>query len=511
MPLLLRSAPLWLVFGVFSSCDCGLEPLAAPPGSLLGAVCDEETGAPQENRPVRLFVAGRPTPIEGTSDKDGNFAFDNVEPGPAELRFPGGRVVQVEVRSGETTLIDDPACRGLPGQDTGAVRGRVCNAHAGDVVVDAEVGVLVGEELLVTRTDAEGDFLFPVVPVGTWALSVRAPGYSRAEQVTVLADTETVVDPGRSCAVPVPGVQGGVRGRVCAPDGETWLVDARAGITPSGSGEIFTFTDGDGRFELTGVPAGPQQLAITKGSFSTTRAIVIPAGDVLELPEDDCQLETDDLRVAVVTGSQFDNVRGVLRDVGIPDDIVDVYGSGWADDLLGPDERIFDYDILFLSCRSAEPVYVASVIMQDRLRAFLAAGGSVHASDQAYDLIEVTFPDKIEFFGDDTARGAADRGAIVSDLPAVVVDPGLVQALGRNTATLVYRLETWSAMVSAAPDVDVYMSANSPLLGGTTLQNAPHIVGFHHGEGRVVYSSFHQEPGLSDDQELILRLLMFEL
>jgi hypothetical protein len=41
--------------------------------------------------------------------------------------------------------------------------------------------------------------------------------------------------------------------------------------------------------------------------------------------------------------------------------------------------------------------------------------------------------------------------------------------------------------------------------------NIPHTVGFSFGAGKVLYTSFHQEPGINFDQERILQLLMFEL
>ena len=302
-----------------------------------------------------------------------------------------------------------------------------------------------------------------------------------------------------------------MRGRVCSPDGGTWLVDASASITPDGdTTAIADRTDVDGRYLLERVPAGAQVLVIEKGSFRTEIPVVIPANAVLELDEDECALATDDLRIAVVRGSQYDHVENVLGNIGVDITTIDVFDGSWAEELLGADERVRDYDILFLNCRSAEPAYLASTVMQDRLRAFVAAGGSLHASDQAYDLIEVTFPDKIDFLGDDLARGSADRGAI-ADVTADVVDDVLSQGLGRTTANLHYALETWSTMTAVAADVDVYLTADSPLLDGTTLEDVPQIVGFHHGEGRVIYSSFHQEPGSHPDQVRLLELLMFEL
>jgi hypothetical protein len=66
-------------------------------------------------------------------------------------------------------------------------------------------------------------------------------------------------------------------------------------------------------------------------------------------------------------------------------------------------------------------------------------------------------------------------------------------------------------MQGVADDVDVYLIADPQTLDGRVVDDAPQIVGFDHGEGRVTYSSFHQEPGSHPDQLRILQLLMFEL
>lgn len=494
----------------FPSCDCGVEPLHRPPGSVAGTACLADNGAPAAGQSIELLLEEDSRHVVTTDD--GHFLFDDVPEGTAIVVLPGDRHEEVRVRSGVVIIIDDAACRVSRAELAGSVSGRVCNQHVGDVVSDARVALLLSDdEVLETTTDETGGFSLPSVPAGTHVLSVTAPGFARSEEVVVVDGEETVVDVGGACENPAPLVFGGVRGRVCAPDGTSWLVEARASITPAGDDDIFTLTDVDGRFLLENVPAGPQALVIEKGSFHSTRDVVIPENDILALPEDECALVLEELRIAVVRGSLYDHVEDVLDDVGVDPASIDIYGADWAEQLLGADERVRDYDILFLNCRSAEPVYLAGPEMQDRLRAFVADGGSLHASDQAYDLIEVTWPEKIDFFGDDTVRSAGDLGAIATDLPAVVVDDGLAAGLGRASVTLRYALETWSVMISAGPDVDVYLLANSPLMDATVVAGSPQIVGFDHGQGRVVYSSFHQEPGSHPDQLQILRLLMFEL
>lgn len=494
----------------FAACDCDVEPLIAPPGSVTGVACLPESGVPAAGVTVELRLEGDER-LE-VADHDGAFLFEDVPAGLATVVLPGDRRERVDVRSGAVAVVDDQACRELPDDAAGSVIGRVCNRHVEELVVGATVSILLADQtVLEDTTDGEGRFAFASVPVGTHVLAVSAPGFSRAEEITVTDGEQTDVDVGGACAIAPPLEAGAVRGRVCAPDGSGWLIDARASITPAGEAEIFQLTDVEGRFLLEGVPSGLQTLVIAKGSFVSTRTVAIPPGDVLELPEDECGLVPDELRIAVVRGSLYDHVEEVLDDVGVDPADIDLFDADWAEQLLGPDERVRDYRILFLNCRSAEPSYLASTAMQDRLRAFVADGGSLHASDQAYDLIEVTWPDAADFYGDDLVRSAGDRGAIAAALPALVVDAGLVAGLGRSDATLRYALETWSVMVSAGPDVDVYLTADSPLMDGTVVTGSPQIIGFDHGVGRVVYSSFHQEPGSHPDQLQILRLLMFEL
>ncbi|MCC7072161.1 MAG: carboxypeptidase regulatory-like domain-containing protein [Deltaproteobacteria bacterium] len=495
----------------FTACDCDVEPLYAPPGAVSGVACLPESGAPAAGVVIELRLEGDDE-LHVVAEHDGTFLFDDVPAGSATVRLPGERGKRIEVRAGATTMVDDDACRALPEDASGSVVGRVCNRHVDEVVAGARVVILLPDQTeLEDTTDTEGRFAFAEVPVGTHVLSVSASGFARAEEITVQDDEQTVVDVGGACAVGPPLELGGVRGRVCAPDGSGWLLDARASITPLGDDEIVAFTDAEGRFLLDGVPAGPQTLVIEKGSFQSSRTVAIPPGDILELPEDECGLVPDELRIAVVRGSLYDHVEEVLDDVGIDPNDIDLYDGDWAERLLGADERVRDYRILFLNCRSAEASYLASPVMQDRLRAFVADGGSLHASDQAYDLIEVTWPERIDFYGDDLVRSAGDRGAIADALPAQLVYPPLASSFGRVDATLRYALETWSVMIDAAPDVVVYLRADSPLMGGTVVEDSPQIVGFEHGLGRIIYSSFHQEPGSHPDQLQLLRLLMFEL
>jgi hypothetical protein len=327
-----------------------------------------------------------------------------------------------------------------------------------------------------------------------------------------LEPLQQIPDPPPEPVDPEPETgRGGVQGRVCAADGETWLAGARVFVQPAGTEELIEdFSLDDGRWQLGNIPEGDQVVHIEKGSFSTQKVVTIVANSVVTIPEDACELDRAP-RIAVVRGSQYDNVEAVLNELGVEAEAIEAFEDNWAEQLLNNDDGLANYDILFLNCRSEEEPFVSRPDMQQRLRDFVAAGGSLHASDQAYDLIEAAFPDKIDFLGDDSVRGDADLGASVDALPAAVLSSELAAQLSATTVPLKYGLATWSVMTSVDDGVDIYLEADAPLLGDDTFENAPQIVGFNHGLGRVVYSSFHQEPGIGALQEQVLKLIMFEL
>ena len=90
-------------------------------------------------------------------------------------------------------------------------------------------------------------------------------------------------------------------------------------------------------------------------------------------------------------------------------------------------------------------------------------------------------------------------------------------------ATCCFRIDTRRSEISPGPientriwidDVaaaaTIYTRGNTPTSEGT-LTNMPLTVGFTAGQGRVIYTSFHQEPGVDSATARLLQLLMFEL
>jgi hypothetical protein len=215
----------------------------------------------------------------------------------------------------------------------------------------------------------------------------------------------------------------------------------------------------------------------------------------------------------------WDNVRQVLVDVGVDEStITDYDGEGgfftpseWADQLLGDYATLAQYDIVFLNCGLDDVSFLDSSTYAANLRQFVTEGGSVYVSDQAYDVVEAAFPDFVDFYGDDATPQSAQKGDESDNIIGTVTDATLAASLGAQTIELHYPLLAWAVMESVASSVNVYIRGDAPIMSASTLDEVPHTVGFQVGEGKVIYTSFHQEPGIAVAQERVLQLLVFEL
>jgi len=549
-----RRFALWgttLAFALAGACNCE-DDLDLLPGDVEGIVCSAETGQPLQAVGVTV-TDGIGEQHQAATDLFGTYLIEDIPAGDATLSIladDGERLTEIEVPSSDVLSIGDDNCRPPPPPPPppppvlGNVAGCICDEERFEWVSEGNVFINGAEgELFVTGTDEDGCFVLENVPVGTHVLKVQGLGSFYVEHDVVVAEGETTeIESPETCEAPPepdppqpepqpdppPPATGEVAGRVCAPDGETWLADAEVSVTLEDGTVLSTSTNGEGRYLLEDLPEGEHTLTIVKGSFTTTIDITIVGDERTEIPEDQCELEQD-LGIAVVAG-EWDDVRSVLLNVGIDAaTITDYPANGGHAALLTDYEVLSQYDIVFFNCGAAalEADYLNSQVMKDNLRAFVEAGGSVYASDQAYDIVEQAFPEKIEFLHDDLpAPQRAQFGHVMEAVPAQITDLALATAMGTNSIELHYPLSAWAVMRSVASDVRVFIRGNADVqlvtffgittglpisYSDQTLNNVPHTVSFNHGEGSVVFTSFHQEPGINLDMERVLQLLVFEL
>ncbi|OGQ20451.1 MAG: hypothetical protein A2138_26740 [Deltaproteobacteria bacterium RBG_16_71_12] len=513
----------WVLFGALLgslalfSCRCD-EELIASPGDLFGTVCSVDTGATLAGVQVSIVDADGKT-HEAHTDATGTFLADDLAAGTATVTVnaDGGRTVEVLIEPGRQASFTDATCHPPVGPTPpfGHVDGRVCNDSAGAWLAGANVFIQTATgALYVTGTDDNGAFLLENVAVGPQTLTIEKGAYFRQETV-LIEDQQTYHLPSPdTCELPPPPEgSGSVEGRVCAPDGQTWLAEASVYVVRPDGTRAEDATDTDGRYLVTGVPAGEQTVIVEKGSFSTSFTVTVVEGQTTTVPEAQCALDPPDIRVAVVSGS-WDRVEDVLDDVGVDPANITMYDGNspsWVAELLDDYAVLSQYDIVFFNCGVYDFGFSFETHAIANLQQFVAQGGSVYASDQAYDVVERAWPSSIDFYGSDTLSNQAQNGQETQDMIGQIVDDGLAGSLASTTIELHYPLLAWAVIQDVSQNVTVYIRADAPLMDGTTLSNVPHTVRFLGGQGRVLYTSFHQEANISEQMEHALRILMFEL
>jgi hypothetical protein len=309
--------------------------------------------------------------------------------------------------------------------------------------------------------------------------------------------------------------KGSVTGRICAPSQNVYVAGADVWVEFNDGTRITSVTDADGYFTLEDVPAGIHTVYVSKGSFTAEFDVSIKANEVLELAQEEC-LEGD-INIAVVTGA-YDNVENILDRLGLSYDTFDgdAYGSGEYVSLLGNPSKLAEYDIIFFNCGMDDSwAYGYGSItvneIRQNVRQFVQDGGSLYASDWAYYMVEAPFPGMVTFVGDDNTYSSpqvGESGYYTVD----VLDPGLKTLLGSSKASINYDLPSWV--------VPEYAGTAEVLVRGTVTyyedwinlrtKDVPLVLAGR-DNGRVLYTSFHNEAQTTVDMDRILEQLALDL
>jgi hypothetical protein len=177
-------------------------------------------------------------------------------------------------------------------------------------------------------------------------------------------------------------------------------------------------------------------------------------------------------RKIYVTSPGWDNIGEVLTSMGVS---------------FEPFQGDYDCDLLFFNCGTRDRLDPAC------LQRFVHAGGCLYASDRTSSLIAGAFPGMFRFGG----SGAAGLVA------ANVLDDELREVVGDST-TIHFDMGSWSVLdgcqgatlVTAAP--------------GTAYSGHPLMVEVEFGDGAIFYTSFHNRTQVSEQERLLLRLLVLK-
>lgn len=173
-----------------------------------------------------------------------------------------------------------------------------------------------------------------------------------------------------------------------------------------------------------------------------------------------------------ITRPRYDNIGAVLTAMGV----------SWE-----PFAGEYDSDLLFVNCGTPDH------LDPDSLRRFVERGGCLYASDLTSALLTTAFPGIFDFAG----------GGTTGTIPAVVVDSELQHIVGRTTS-IHFDMGGWSVLSSCrgAPLVEA-----GP---GTEHAGSPLMVGVEVGHGVVFYTSFHNRAQASEQETVLLQLLVLK-
>jgi len=274
-------------------------------------------------------------------------------------------------------------------------------------------------------------------------------------------------------------------GFVFAPNGTTAVAGA---FVYFASGDCWAGTDQDGRFTVKGLPTGSTVVRMEKGLFRTQTSAN---------PNSSVSLRVDaaQVKLAYVRG-QYDSIEDVLGRLGFTAEAVDAESLAITD--------LSAYSALFLNC-GLDETYVYDDATLETLRGYVRGGGVLYASDWAESYVQALFPDKVGFY-----PGFARVGQS-SEQEAVVLDEGLKRGLGREQAAISFDQTGWAVIDSVPAGTTVLVSGPAPTLEGTTLEERPYMVQFPEGQGRVTFTSFHTETQATDDMNILLEQLLFQL
>lgn len=347
----------------------------------------------------------------------------------------------------------------------------------------------------------------------------------------------------------------------------------------------YTCTDTEGNFEFeVDVVDDEVELKIFKGSFYFEVTVQTEGSESTDIGS--VNVTTENTKMAVVTG-RYDRMEDILAKVGFGDVVTDENSSDYGkldqgteefdlydgdftlDDSEYPnmnelftdndgdgDADIHNYDIIFINCGASESSIssktvgphnhgshankTSDVLKQadiNELQSFVENGGTLYATDLAYDFIEQTYPSYVDFLGDDETaaddpeqRNAAQQGNSGIETDAILLDDNLKNWLvgvsceagsclnSDETVTIKGFLGGWGVIdqVHDGSDAQFWVEGNVEWSGGSGVK--PLTVNFTIGDGastgQLIYSSYHtvetEHTPEWRPQERILQYLVFE-
>lgn len=338
-------------------------------------------------------------------------------------------------------------------------------------------------------------------------------------------------------------------GQFLTPNGEDPVSAARVTLLSNETIVKESVTNGEGKFIFNNLAAGEYSVAITKGLFSANRTTTLD-GNTDDLDFDIGDIPITDLpNIAVVTGA-FDNIETVLYNIGLVNPITDeplfdiISGTSNAGrqmhdshshgghsasrtdnpslesnvdfdfgELIESPELLASYDIIFLNCGLTS----SKTDFNNNLNDFVFNGGYLYSTDWAKDyLLDITNngEDYIDFYM--TPEKSGDSDSTLAQVFNEDLQNWLTLNFGAeitdNTVLIDQFLGGWE-VVDTYDDETVTPWLYGPVEYDGIEDNKYLAYTFTHGEGGVLYSSFHTKNNTtqSDAVGRLMQYFVFQL
>jgi hypothetical protein len=287
---------------------------------------------------------------------------------------------------------------------------------------------------------------------------------------------------------------GTITGTVTAADGTTPIGDALVevegtsawgGSTASAGVPISTRSAANGTYTLLNVPAGPQVVVATRGPFQARVNVTVVGNQTVTAP-----------KAPLVSTGKLAYVRGVFDAI---QNIVSAGGNAIEEisvaDLANP-AITSKYRMIFLNCGLDETAAENAATIAN-LRAFMQSGGTIYASDYASIYVKGLFPTyDFDYSGD------------AQTIQATVTDASLQAFVAKTSVMIAYDLDAWTDVVQLPTGATVLLRGTY-LANGSQRANQPLAFMVTHGSGRLVFTTFHNETGVTQDQIAVLRHFIY--
>jgi hypothetical protein len=327
---------------------------------------------------------------------------------------------------------------------------------------------------------------------------------------------------------PVVIDDGSITGRVCDPSGRTWLPDAEAYVNiTDGDGVIIdtqmAFSDVDGYWHLNDLPGDREYTVYVQygPDLLQQETVWVGSGEDVELDEPDC-FDPLAIDVAIVTGD-YDDFDQVLIQMGFANfQLIDGLDEATLATFLDDPDELAKYDIIFFNggfvedgviYDTADSTNTAPAQRIQNIVNYVDAGGTIYASDWAYNIPEMGWPDAADFVGADEVPDDAQMGDY-EEVHATVSDVALSEFLGEEYVDVTYDLPVWAPVQNVSSSVSTHLTGTVPYSDGLseyTLTAVPLLYSFNSGDGKVVYSTFRVARNADDDVVAILQYMMYRL